>query len=320
MSRLAPLDKALVLILVPIWVVCFALGVRTQLRGGGIPALELSVAGGDDYPALTGDFSPLAASDPLAESGLRAGDRLVRVGDADLRGVALLGFNARVLDQAGSDLRVPLVFERDGQQLETSLTLTPVSVLGPPLACSVPVVLSALFLLLRSRPTPMVRAYFYAAMAGAFCITIYLGSAVEAYASTVTAAAGMSVFFPLLFHFLFLYPDGRPPKGRWHRIFPWFFALLHSGGYVGGFISRIAIGTQETLGWAGEPGVRALGLDGGDDAVQHALIAQGLVGLLVDEHGDRHAPGALAGDAPVGPVLDHGFDALAPRGRYPARL
>ncbi len=34
MSRLAPLDKALVLILVPIWVACFALGVRTLVRGG----------------------------------------------------------------------------------------------------------------------------------------------------------------------------------------------------------------------------------------------------------------------------------------------
>ncbi len=32
MSRLAPLDKALVLILVPLWVVCFGLGVMTQIR------------------------------------------------------------------------------------------------------------------------------------------------------------------------------------------------------------------------------------------------------------------------------------------------
>ena len=85
-------------------------------------------------------------------------------------------------------------------------------------------------------------------------------------------------------------------------------------------IFRVAIGTEEALGWAGEPGVRALGLDGIDDAVHHARIAQGLAGLFVDEHGDRHAPGALAGDAPVGPVLDHGFDALARLGRHPARL
>ena len=34
LSRLASVDKALVLILVPLWVVCFALGVRTQVQGG----------------------------------------------------------------------------------------------------------------------------------------------------------------------------------------------------------------------------------------------------------------------------------------------
>ncbi len=54
MSRLAPLDKALVLILVPIWVVCFALGVRTQVRGvAGHAALGLSVEDADSYPTLT---------------------------------------------------------------------------------------------------------------------------------------------------------------------------------------------------------------------------------------------------------------------------
>ena len=33
MSRLAPLDEALVLILVPLWVVCFALSVVSVVRG-----------------------------------------------------------------------------------------------------------------------------------------------------------------------------------------------------------------------------------------------------------------------------------------------
>ena len=49
------------------------------------------------------------------------------------------------------------------------------------------------------------------------------------------------------------------------------------------------------------------------------LVAQRLAGLLVDEDGDRHAPGALARDAPVGPRLDHGADAVAALRREPAR-
>ncbi|MCZ6465230.1 MAG: hypothetical protein O7A09_12925, partial [Proteobacteria bacterium] len=107
MSRLSPLDKALVLILVPLWVVCFGLGVRNQLLGGPVAftGLGLSVEDAESYPALTGEFARIfQPSDPLAEAGLRAGDRLVRVGDADLRGVGTLGFAARTLDEAGRNL------------------------------------------------------------------------------------------------------------------------------------------------------------------------------------------------------------------------
>ena len=37
--------------------------------------------------------------------------------------------------------------------------------------------------------------------------------------------------------------------------------------------------------------------------------------FLMDEEGDRHTPGPLPGDTPVGPIFDHPFDAcLAPIG------
>ena len=112
MSRLAPLDRALVLILVPIWVVCFALAVRTQVRGATGAFVGLSVEDADRYPALTGEFSHVFhPSDPLAQAGLRAGDRLVRLGDAGLLAVGTLGFLARSVEEAGRDRSVPLVFE-----------------------------------------------------------------------------------------------------------------------------------------------------------------------------------------------------------------
>ena len=63
----------------------------------------------------------------------------------------------------------------------------------------------------------------------------------------------------------------------------------------------IVLVAEEALGRALEPGVGAFGFEGLDDAVDHLGIAQRLAGLLVDEHRDRHAPGALARDAPVGP-------------------
>ena len=43
------------------------------------------------------------------------------------------------------------------------------------------------------------------------------------------------------------------------------------------------------------------------------------VGLVAHEDRDRHAPGALARDHPVGPALDHAGDAVLRLRRHPAR-
>ncbi|MCZ6465204.1 MAG: hypothetical protein O7A09_12790, partial [Proteobacteria bacterium] len=184
MRRLAPLDKALVLILVPLWVVCFTLSVRTQVRGGGwLAGVGLSVEDSESYPALSGQFSRLInSSDPLAEAGLRAGDRLIRLGDADLRGLGTLGFTAHSIEQGRRGLRLPLIFERDGKRLETSLRTAPVSLNLPMMPVSFAFAVSALFLLLRGRPTPMVRAYFYYAMCQAIAPGFTAGSRPEYYA------------------------------------------------------------------------------------------------------------------------------------------
>ncbi|MBW2236398.1 MAG: hypothetical protein JRG85_13495 [Deltaproteobacteria bacterium] len=226
MSRLTPLDRVLVLILVPIWVVCFALGVRTQVRGGGYTVgLGLSVEDADHYPELTGEFSRLLhRSDPLAEAGLRAGDRLVRLGDTDLRGVGTLGLVTRTVDETRGDLSVPLVFERDGERFETALAVPPVFFIRPIVATSFALALSALFLLLRGRPTPTVRAYFYLAICWAIPNANFAGSGRELYAWYGTFIAAGFVMIPLAFRFAFRFPDDRVPEGRWHRIWPWFFA------------------------------------------------------------------------------------------------
>ena len=48
MSRVTPLDRALVLILVPLWVVCFGLSVSAVLRRAAIPAVYVSAPGRAD--------------------------------------------------------------------------------------------------------------------------------------------------------------------------------------------------------------------------------------------------------------------------------
>ncbi len=77
---------------------------------------------------------------------------------------------------------------------------------------------------------------------------------------------------------------------------------------------------EEILRIRGEPDIGALALDRRGDAVDDPLVAQRLAGLLVGEDGDRHAPGALTRDAPIGTALDHRLNAVLALGRNPARV
>ena len=77
---------------------------------------------------------------------------------------------------------------------------------------------------------------------------------------------------------------------------------------------------EEEFGVIGEPSIRPARAHGRQDALIHGFILQDGGGVLVDEHDQRHAPGALAADQPVWPLAHHRGDAvracfIAPIGR-----
>ena len=241
LRRLAPLDKALVLVLVPLWVVCFALGVRSQIRGGGAATFEVSIEDAESYPTFKGDR--MAGPKRLAATGLRAGDRLIQLGDADLRGVGGLGLNTLRMGE-GREPKVPLIFERDGERRETSLSLMPVSAFRSVLAVSLAFAVSALWLILRGGSTPTLSAYFHAGMCIAFSIASPIGSGVT-YAWGVALnglwVANISLLFPLWIRFAFRFPNEIGPEGRWHQIWPWLF-VLH------GFFTALRLSNWASIG------------------------------------------------------------------------
>jgi hypothetical protein len=243
------LDKVLVPILVLVWGVFFVLGVKAQVEGGSVALLGLAVDAPDDYPTPNGAFSGVVhGSDPLAGAGLREGDRLIRLGDADLRGVGTLGFLRHVIDQAGQEDQLPVVFERDGERLHTTLTLAPKSFMLPMLVASFTLTASALFLLLRGSQTPTVRAYFYFGMTWELANCASPGSRLELYAWLGVGFVGANwALWPLAFRFLYLFPDDRAPEGRWYRIWPWFLsvATVSTGAFA--FSRWMAIGEPVSL-------------------------------------------------------------------------
>src|SRR5437588_5678349 len=79
---------------------------------------------------------------------------------------------------------------------------------------------------------------------------------------------------------------------------------------------------EETLARAGfVPGIGALLLERFDDADIHVRIAENLdrtVRLFLDEERNRHTPGALARDHPIGATLNHSGDAVLTLRWHPA--
>jgi hypothetical protein len=208
---------------VPLWVVCFALAVKTQIYDTKSMGIGLSLASADSYPVLDGGFDTPVA-DPLGAAGLQTDDQLIRVGAADLRGVGSVGFAARAIRRGESSVTV--LYERGGERREASLPLNDNSSFLPPLAASLAFAASAIFLLLRARPTLMVRRYFHAAMCLAVAGCIFAGSPFEIYLWIGSMFVTQSLVLPLFLRLVLVFPDDRAPTGRWHRYWPWFFALL----------------------------------------------------------------------------------------------
>ena len=82
-------------------------------------------------------------------------------------------------------------------------------------------------------------------------------------------------------------------------------------------VGWVMVGAEEGGVVGGEPGVRAVGGKGLEDALVDDRVLQPLAGAAVEIEGDRHAPGALAADHPVGAVFHHRADAVDRAGGEP---
>ena len=225
MSRLRALDKALLATLIPLWVVCFVLTARSVVRPTGLSSVYVSAPDSpQEHPTLVG-FRPWMRGE---ESGLRIGDRLLRLGAADLRGVGPLGFFARVSEEARPDRHVSVVYERAGQRAEVSLPVGPYAIfIWPFLPISLVFALTGVFLLLRAPPSAMSRSFFQAFLCVALgCTFVVGGSRQETYAWIALHFLFVSLCGPLAVRGALSFPHGAPPTGRWARAAPWLLAPL----------------------------------------------------------------------------------------------
>jgi len=86
---------------------------------------------------------------------------------------------------------------------------------------------SAVFLLLRAKPAPLVRAYFHSSLCLAFVLGVLPGGVRPmGFVMLGVQVSAQVLVFPLVLRFASLFPDDLAPEGRWHRVWPGFFAVL----------------------------------------------------------------------------------------------
>lgn len=198
------LDWALLATLLPIWLLCFALHVREVVRTGYAlpPVFVTHPWRSSDYPRVGG----LRPETYQVDSGLEVGDRVQRVGERDLHGVGHAEFFAIVFDQVGRDLRVPVDFERAGEQRRIELALTPSPLPWFRIPALVAIAVTAVLVLLRSPPGRQGRLFFLAFMSLLILETPFDGSS---YAQTLASQAvftgmgGLTAALMLLWAFRF---------------------------------------------------------------------------------------------------------------------
>jgi signal transduction histidine kinase len=219
LARPSRADRWLLGTLVPLFLVCFALHVH-EVRRSGLAQLPVwALADPVGGPPAVGGFRIETDS---RDSGLLPGDRLLRVGDTDLRGAGYVEFDARVLAETGALGEARLVFERAGVRAETTIQPR-----ARPYAWTRPLILGlgallCVVIVLRAPGRPDAQRFALAFLGYAILMAqFYGGSAWQTRLSLWLWNLGGPVVAFLLLRWASLFPAEVPEHRRPWRGWPW---------------------------------------------------------------------------------------------------
>ena len=210
------LDKVLLATLLPAVAIVLTLQIREGLENGAW-RYRIVVAGAADsesYPVLE------QVQDPSSAPELRRGDRLLRVGDFDLRGVTSRGAIMRA-HRAALGPRAVITADREGRRFETWIERLP----EPQWWSSIPgafvMIGVATLLLLKASHWRMARHFFVGSCALTIVGAAHFGRLMPAqqigtliYLVARPVASGVMIAYTLQFN------DSALPLRRWQRALP----------------------------------------------------------------------------------------------------
>jgi len=245
LARLYPIDRVLLVVGGPLWILLFSLVVQSYLDNTGYPPLGIAVDSPDGvYPTL----EVVTPFSDFADSQLQVGDRLIRLGPWDLAGMDSLTFFVRFVEAAGGAGFVDIEYERDGIRANTSSPVVELRRLAPIVLLLAPSFLIVGVLLFLSSPRGVAtRALFHASLALGFAlVSLFGGPPWKTLLSLGSHAFFYALFPPLLFRFLCVFPHGRPITKRWVHAVVWASSLvgLMSFTMIVGFPVAMRTGVQ----------------------------------------------------------------------------
>jgi class 3 adenylate cyclase len=249
MKRLARIDRALLFLLTPLWLLAVVLHLDRQIAEKPLAWVPLYVEPAE-LPIVTGWWPET----PAGERVLEPGDRILKIAGEPVGSVGRFALWARLYEAASTDLRVPVEFERNGQRGDASLALRSMPYPWQTVPLSLALGLSALLALARGRGSRAARAYATGAIAYSLQWSFCFGGA------PWTTHAGLALFFaagafyqPLTLRAALLFPEQVAVRSRLPYALCWGFAITSFGLWLWLFGSPLP----------GAIGLRILGLSYG---------------------------------------------------------
>jgi class 3 adenylate cyclase len=224
--RLEPVDWLLIGTLLPICLYGVVMTVGCGLRSplAQLPFTVSSAPSSEAYPVVRRVLTTATGDPP----GLAAGDRVVRLGPDDLRGLSAAAFIRRSAAAAAGSRSLPFTIDRQGTRFERVVELVPM----PPWWGTLPFVISlvgiALLLLVRAVHWHLARRFYAASLLVAIYATPYFVNPILApdWMMIMAVLVRPLAYGLTLWNVQDFVPGARPRP--WERALPWTIMLLAS--------------------------------------------------------------------------------------------
>jgi adenylate cyclase len=206
--QLRAADRILLGTLLPLWLFCLGLSVREGIRAdqGVFPLIVLSARDADSFPSVW----TLSWFGTDAPRGYRVGDRVVRIGDADLRGAGVIDVLDRI-HREGVRARVEL--EREGSRFSVELERRRRE-WWQPIPFSIACALAMTLILLRRPDWPLARRGFVAGIGTAVGFLLYGFQGISLWMIPAALVLIVPVSIALVIDLAFDMPSPRARRGR----------------------------------------------------------------------------------------------------------